>query len=144
MEFEVGEVIKILDFDIQKHGVQKPRWFVYLGRTDIFENPICLHIATTTTQVEKYHSGNRKSNAAVFFKSTDSPFDLDCVLDLNETPYSLDNKKVQTYTVEKKGSLTEPVLRQIFNKLKSSPKYSRKIIKDIQRGYKNINIDVKL
>ncbi|MGC9365527.1 MAG: hypothetical protein ACP5FK_00600 [bacterium] len=139
----VGSVIKWSNFPYPHHGNErKSRWFIYIGKTGIFTNPICMYLCTTTTSLDDFKKGGkRESHLRVFFKSKSSPFDENCLLDIDEKPYPFEEVRIfHNSDIEYKGDLEENKLREIYNKICKSNSYSFIVKKDIHKSLNSIGI----
>jgi hypothetical protein len=66
----------------------KARWFVHLGSSTRMVDPVFFHLSTTTTQMHYFEkNGSRAKHPFCYLKSSDTPFDQDCVIDLYEPPH---------------------------------------------------------
>lgn len=143
MILQVGTVIRWNNFPDPRYGTEiKPRWFIYLGRTDSLSNPIIIHIATTTTQLQHFESGGIRANHSHYkFSSKDTPFDEDCILDYEEKPYPVEQSIFEgNPDIEIKELLNENKIRMIYNQIRESNAYSKVIKLDIHRCLNNDGI----
>lgn len=138
-----GSVIKWIDFPNPRHGDEiKTRWFICLGKTGLFVKPEFLYLCTTTTNFVDFEKGEkREGHRKIHFYSNSSPFEEDCILDIDETPYSIEESKINNNSnIMHKGKLIENKLREIYNQIYLSPYYGLKVKIDIHNSFNKINI----
>lgn len=138
-----GTVFKWNNFPFPKFGDRgKPRWFIYLGDTGKTLAPIIAYIQTTTTQINSYQTGGPKvDHEYLLLRAVNTPFEKDCIIDFSIYPYTCDkNLLVNNRDIEMKGDLHEDQIRSIYNKIRKSSFYSRKIILDIHDSLNLIGI----
>lgn len=120
---------------------EKYRWFVFIGRQNFVDNPRCIYLCTTTTQIHKYKQ-NKKS-VCVEFKEKDSCFISDCIVCLDEIETSFTEEEFnKKYKPEYKGMVSQEKLREIARKLKQAD-ISPKVIKDILDSFKKDEVPTK-
>lgn len=121
MHLNVGDVIWWNEFPYPKGVGIKARWFICLGRSSVFHTPVFTYLCTTTTQIEKFESGGpRAGHALKRFDIKNFPvFDRECVLDLDEELYEIDENAIDRHhsNIEIKGSLDENTMRDIYKQL---------------------------
>jgi len=143
-EFKVGTVFKWNNFPDPKIGSEiKPRWFIYLGASSIFSNPIISYISTTTTKIKDFdQGGKRESHNKIDFLKGNFPFEEDCVLDLDEGYYPIENSKLEIVEeIEIKGELDKNIMKRIYNGILKSEKYSKRVLLDIQNSFNQAGIE---
>lgn len=136
-----GDVFRWKDFPYPKFGKEiKPRWFIYLGHTNVFQDPVIVHICTTTTNEGDFQKrGKRESHRYFLFELGKHPFDEQCLLDFDEDPYPFPQKDLECKPdIELKGSLDVGTLRIIYEGIYQSKHYSRTIKNDIYFSLKDI------
>lgn len=138
-KFEIGSVFRWDNFPSPRVGPPgiKPRWFIYLGQSDIFSQVVFAHFCTTTTQTQHFApGGSRQNHDKIKFAKGSSPFDEDCFLDCDEPPYTDSLQKLENEeNIEVKGILPEQTMRQIYNRLLLSNDYSYAVLCDIHRSF---------
>jgi len=128
---KVGTLFKWQNFPSpQFGGKKKPRLFVYLGDTGLLESPTRAYIHTTTTNLG--NPGNK-----IFFSAKKyNFFDQDCYLYYNEPPYTINKSTLKNNPkIEILGRLSEQVLKNIYNGILKSYKYSKIQILDIHASF---------
>lgn len=114
-----GTIFRWIDFPYPKFGDEvKPRWFIYLGDTGPFLNPVIVHICTTTTSLSEYcKGGNRESHKCLHFNDPKKyPFEQECILDLDEAPFPIEINEIKDNPkIEIKGELPSDDLKNIYN-----------------------------
>jgi hypothetical protein len=136
-----GDVFRWKDFPYPKIGSEvKPRWFIYLGHTNIFLDPVRVHLCTTTTNKQDFQKGGkRESHKHFLFEKGKHPFEEECLVDFNEDPDAFPKKDLENNPdVEPKGSLDARTLRIIYEGIYQSRRYSRRIREDIYFSLKDI------
>ncbi len=135
----VGTVFRWDQFPFPKFSSEeKPRWFIYLGKSSIFETPIFAYMCTTTSKTQYYKiGGSRDSNPHIIFRSGEYGFIEDCILDLKTGFYSqITLKQLETNPdIEIKDVLCEVMLRRIYKLILSTQFIPRKIKNDIHDCY---------
>jgi hypothetical protein len=136
---KVGTVFKWHNFEDRKDKDSKikPRWFVYLGKTSKFSLPIYHIICTTTTKLSKFETGGERENHDIIrFNHKTTPFEEDCVLDLNESYYSIEENKFENNNdIELIGELNDNDKRQLYKRILKSDFFSKKITFDIHESF---------
>jgi hypothetical protein len=138
-----GDVFKWVNFPYPKYGEEiKSRWFIYLGQTNPFLDPIISHICTTTTSKEDFEKGGRRrSHKCLRFEKGKFPFDQICLLDFDEIPYSFPKRELEENTnIEIKGKLDEKTIRTIYEGIYFSRLYSPKVKRDLRESLNLIGI----
>ena len=131
---ELGTVIKWEKYPFPRHDRKiKPRWFVYLGHTDIFSLPIQYYLATTTTSETRILS---PTDGCLLSVNKFTFFDCDCYIDYHERPHILLKNQVEKNSaVEKVGKLDEPILKVIYGGIRNSRMYSYRAKLDIYSSF---------
>ena len=140
---DAGTVFKWNNFkDRQYGGELKPRWFICLGDTGILTSPIIAHISTTTTKKAAFEiGGSRHKHAICTFYARETPFEEDCILDINEAYYPIVQADLQNNPdIEIKGQLTHDQMRMIYNRFRSSDQFSKKILLDIHESFNKVGV----
>lgn len=139
-----GDILLWKDFPYpQMGGKIKPRWFIYLGDSGILSNPIFAYICTTTTQMADFEKGGKREGHRHFcFKKGEFPFESDCLLDYDESPYHhLTKQELEKNTnIQVMGNLGQRLMREIYEGIYSSRSYSRIIKRDIRESINLIGI----
>ncbi len=116
----------------------KRRWFVHLGHSSAFNNPVYIYIITTTTQLQHYESCNNRSNHLyIRFDAGRFGFEQKCILDIDGGFYSsITEEKFSYYKFlcVKKGKFDDNTLRGVYNLLIKSQHISKKIKQDIHES----------
>jgi len=116
----------------------KRRWFVYLGRSSTFNNPVYIYIITATTQLRHYESYNNRSNhLCIRFDAGRFGFEQKCILDIDGGFYSSITEERFNYyksSCIKKGRFDENTLRGVYNLLIKSQYISKRIKRDIHES----------
>lgn len=122
----------------------KRRWFVYLGHSYTFNNPVYIYIITATTQLQHYESYNNRSNhLCIRFDAGKFGFEQKCILDIDGGFYSsITEEKFNYYksSCVKKGKFDENTLREIYNLFIKSQHISKKIKQDIHESLNSAEI----
>jgi len=141
---DAGTVIKWNNFPFPRIGdVIKPRWFVCLGSSGALSEPVFLYLYTTTTNIDDFEQGGkRERHTHCHLRASDTPFDEDCVLDIDVDMYTPTESQVikDLKNIEVKGRLNEQYMRMIYNLIIRSSKISKKIKIDIHDSFNKIGI----
>lgn len=131
---KVGDVFRT-EKDYTSTGFDpKPRWFIYLGKVSVFNNPQNIFLCTTTTQLQNYKS--EPQNTLVYFFKKDGLFTEDCLAYLKSIETGFTFEKFTTYYEPVfKGNIGYNKLREIILKLKSIG-ISRRIMQDILDSFR--------
>ena len=138
-----GTVIKWNNFPNPRYGDEiKPRWFVCLGNSGLLASPTVVYLSTTTTNMEDFNPGGKRERHTICrFSSNRSPFDEDCVLDIDEGPYSIPKNQIEgNVDIEIKGQFQEQEMRMIYNQVLRSGHFSKRIKLDIHRSLNDAGI----
>jgi len=138
-----GTVFKWNNFPFPRFGGQgKPRWFIYLGNTGKILTPTIAYIQTTTSKITSYQTGGPKVNHDyLLLRAINTPFEKDCIIDFSIQPYSLNKNLLENNKdIKISGNLHENQIRSIYNKIRKSSFYSRKIKLDIHDSLNLIGI----
>jgi hypothetical protein len=86
----VGTVIKYKKYPHGNDGKVKDYWFIVLGKSSVFNTPICYHLFKTTAQTQYYLPGaERAGRCHKFLGQKAFPFfDCDCCIDFDFPPES--------------------------------------------------------
>ena len=140
----VGTVIKWNDFkDGRKGGDTKSRWFIYLGDSGYFSVQLLIYICTTTTNESDFQKGGKRENHSYKrFLASNTPFDEDCILDFDESPFSYTKEIFERNPdIEEKGFLDNNTLISVYKGILKSKAYSKKIILDIHNSLNMIGLE---
>jgi hypothetical protein len=127
----------------QKGGEIKLRWFIYLGDSGIFSNPIFAYICTTTTQRKDFQKGEKRAeHRYLLFRKGEFPFEEECLLDFDELPYQHFTKEAleKNPDIEIKGTLEPRTIRTIYEGIYYSKLYSPRMKRDIRESLNQIGI----
>ena len=130
----IGDVIRWNEYPYPQYNNRiKPRWFVYIGRTDLFKYPTQYYFVTTTTRQTRIISSKDGCFLSVNkFKFLTS----DCYIDYEERPHVIAKSKVEKNAdIEPLGELDEKTLKEIYNGIIKSSKYSPVIRLDIYNSF---------
>lgn len=111
----------------------KPRWFVYLGRASVFDEEIDIYICTATTQLKRYENINKTK--LVYFQSSSSLFEKDCLLYLDDIETRFTKEKFEEYSPVFKGNIGTDKLHEIIMKLPDT-NIPMKIKRDIIESFR--------
>lgn len=144
---EVGTVFiwHSFPFPRYKKNEIKDRWFIYIGKTSILDSNKLIYLVTTTTSIKEFETGGSRDNHQnIKFIPDDSPFEAECILDIDERPYLFSQDDFDRQTdIEIKECLNQQYLIKIYNKISLSNAYSKVQKLDIyncfiEAGIKNI------
>jgi hypothetical protein len=103
-----------------------------------------MYLCTTTTNLRDFEpGGKREHHTTCLFKtaSPDSPFDEDCILDIDEGPYSLPEAQISNNKdIEIKGKIGEQDMRMIYNRVVRSHRFSNRVKRDIHQSFNDAGI----
>jgi hypothetical protein len=136
-----GDVFRWKDFPYPRIGSEvKARWFIYFGNTNVFLDPVRVHLGTTTTNRQDFQKGGRRESHRHFlFEKGKHPFAKECLLDFDEDPDAFPKKELENNPdIELKGPLDVKTLRRIYEGIYQSKRYSPKIKEDIYFSLKDI------
>ncbi len=142
---QAGDVFRWNNFPEPKYNTDdiKPRWFVYLGDTGKLRTPVTFYLLTATTKLASIEPGGTKHGHSVCrYHPNSSPFDLECIIDVDEGPYPMVNPGTlpSNPDIEAKGSLTEQQMRELYNKVLRSQHFSRAVLRDVHRSFNDAGI----
>jgi len=139
-----GDIFRWSNFPDPKYNTDdiKPRWFVYLGDTGKLRTPVIVYLLTATTNLASTEPGGVKHGHSVCrYHPNSSPFDLECIIDVDEGAYTVDPGTLAgNPDIEIKGSLTEQQMRELYNKLVRSQHYNKFVLRDIHRSFNDAGI----
>jgi hypothetical protein len=138
-----GDVFRRANFPYPQFGREiKARWFIYLGQTTPFIQPIIAHISTTTTVKADFETEGRKETHKYFrFEKGKYPFEQECYLDFDEEPYAFPKKELESNPdIEYKATLDHRTLRAIYEGIYRSNYYPRQVKMDIRESFNQIGI----
>lgn len=132
---KIGDVFRT-EKDYTSTGREaKPRWFVYLGRVSVFEEPRNIYLCTTTTQISSVRYKNLSSDSLVYFYRKDGLFESDCLLYLEDIISQFTEQKFKEYNPVYKGNIGNKKLSEIIRKIKTV-EISGKIKRDILESFR--------
>jgi len=140
---KAGTVIKWNNFPHPRFGKEiKTRWFICLGNSGILTEPVFIYLCTTTTNLDDFKQGGKKErHTTCQFKANITPFEEDCVLDIDEGPYPIPKSQItDSIDIEIKGELDEQNMRMIYNHVVRSSRFSKKEKLDIHRSLNDAGI----
>src|SRR5690606_5144995 len=141
-KLKVGTIFKWKNFPNPKSGEPKTRWFIYLGKTSALFPPEKYIISTTTTQISHFEIGGlREKHDYIKYDQQSSPFNKECILDLDEIPYSdLLSILINNDDIEVMGELNTNKKLHLYNRILKSEKFSKILKKDIHTSLNNDGI----
>jgi hypothetical protein len=140
---KAGTVIKWHNFPFPRYGGGiKARWFVCLGDSGKFADSLFVYLCTATTQLQEFGPGGKRERHTICrFSAKNTPFEEDCVVDIDEGPYALVQAQIENNKdVETKGQIGEQNMRMIYNFVVRSSHFSRKEKLDIHRSFNDAGI----
>jgi len=145
LNFNVGDIFKWNNFPDPRIGTTiKPRWFIYLGETGYLSQIQFLYLSTTTTQIQDFQPGGKRSSHDKFtFKKSNFPFfEEDCIIDFDEQIFSVPKTKIQEKKddIEMMGNLNIDMLRMIYKRLLKSPYCAPMVLNDIHESFNRAGI----
>lgn len=145
MCLNVGDVIRWENYPDPRYGTEiKARWFICIGKTDIFSQPTFFYTFTTTTQNNHFlPGGSRYGHDHFLFKTSEFPFFTeDCILDYEEPLIPIRQDQLNRYKedIQLMGRLDQDRIRMIYNKLLKSQNCSKIILRDIHSSLNNAGI----
>lgn len=138
-----GTVFRWENFPYPKFGSEiKSRWFICLGDSGPFSSPILAHLCTSTTKIQDFQSGGKRaSHRHLLLQPTNTPFEVECLIDFDEGLHSYPKKDLTGNSeIQIKGELDTKILVCIFNKLVLSRFISFQVLMDIHTSLNNIGI----
>lgn len=139
-----GDVFWWKEFPFRRKGGEtKPRWFIYLGDSGIFSQPVFAFICTTTTQIDDFkRGGNRENHQRYFFKKGEFPFEAECILDFDEPPFADITKEdlEKNPNIEIRGTLSPRVMREIYEGIYNCRLYSPRVKRDVRESLNLVGI----
>lgn len=131
---QIGDVIRWNKYPYsQYNNIKKPRWFVYIGCTDIFSITIYYYFVTTTTKKTRIIT---PKDGCSLFTNKFSFFTSNCYIDFEERPHTIIKSKVEKNPdIEKVGELDKKTLKEIYNGIRKSSKYSFRARLDIYNSF---------
>lgn len=140
---KAGTVIKWNNFPHPRYGKEiKARWFICLGDSGTITEPVFTYLCTTTTKFDDFkQGGKRERHTTCQFKANITPFEEDCILDIDEGPYSIRKSQIaNNVDIEIKGELKEQDMRVIYNRIVRSSRFSKMVKIDIHRSFNDAGI----
>ena len=133
---QIGDVIKWKKYPNPRFGnTIKPRWLVYIGCTDIFSIPLRYYFVTTTRQKTRIIT---PKDGCSLLTNEFSFFTYPCYIDYDERPITIIKSIVEKnlgLDIEEVGELNEKKLKQIYNGIRKSSKYSFQEKLDIYNSF---------
>jgi hypothetical protein len=140
---KAGTVIKWNKFPYARlGGEKKTRWFICLGDTGKLSDPIFIHLCTTTTNLRDFEpGGKRERHTTCLFRSSKTSFDEDCILDIDEGPYSITQSEIENNAdIEVRGEIGEQDMRMVYNRVVRSGHFSKREKMDIHRSFNDAGV----
>lgn len=110
----------------------KERYFIYLGRSNIFESPIYFFSCTTTTRFENYKN---KKSVCVEFNYSPTLFTQHCLICLDNLFDNMTVTEFEFYEPKLIGSIDKTKIKEIKEKLPKAD-ISPIVLKDILASFK--------
>lgn len=135
-DLRCGDVFVWRDFPYQHDEKIKDRWFVFLGRMDITNNPVFYYMQTTTTNIDVFEKGGpRQSHKTIKMTAAETPFREDCVLDATIATVNLTEEQLDKFSpcFKYKGHLPENKKMEILKKIDTT--YSKIKCRDIRNSF---------
>lgn len=135
---KLGTVIYWRNFPYQRHGLSKPRFFVYLGRTQYGDTKDDVYLFTTTSHTEYFDAGRKRADHLIVpFKQGEYGFSEDCVLDLDEKPHALTPPDIERCKkdIQYLDTLPTQKLREIYEKINRSNNQAGYVRSDIHNSF---------
>lgn len=131
---QIGDVIKWKKYPNPRFdNIIKPRWLVYIGCTDIFSIPLQYYFVTTTTRSTRIIS---PKDGCYLLTNEFSFFTYNCYIDYDERSITIRKSIVEkNLDIEKVGELDEKKLKEIYNGIRKSSKYSFQARLDIYNSF---------
>lgn len=141
----VGTVFIWSDYPYQKDKKVKNRYFVYLGTSGPFLNPIYIYIATATTQQNYYQQGGKRANRnCLNFKKGKFGFKKDCLIDPNLLDSSITLPTFEKFgtdgQIKELSTLPNEILIDLYKLIRLAPHLIPKIKHDIRNNLNKIGI----
>lgn len=129
--------------DRRKGGDIKPRWFIYLGDSGYFSIQLVIYICTTTTKESDFQKGGKRENHSyIKFSASNTPFEEDCILDFDESPFIYPKEKfANDPDIENIGILDDNTLRSIYKRILKSQAFSKIAKHDIHESLNVVGIE---
>lgn len=128
---KVGTIFKWNNFPYPQFGSRKKlRWFIYLGDSGPFFEPVRSYLHTTTTTL-------MPSEPCFFFDAKKCDFfEQDCRLYYNEKPYTFNKSELQNNRdVEIVDRLSEGIMKILYEGIRKSNKYTKMEKLDIHTSF---------
>ena len=114
----IGEIFRWRDFPHQLYGDVKPRYFIYMGKTNFEIDPSFAYLYTTTGKLEYYTGdGKRANNSHLIFRKDEYCFTSDCVLDVDMGLHEIELSEIDNNesSIDLLARLTEEKIIEIYN-----------------------------
>ena len=129
-EFEIGGIYRTENaFSGRMDGREaKSRWFIYLGKSGLFEKPVLLYLLTATTQIHHFQTGGDKAGMNyVLFPAGCCGFEADCAVCADELIDNMSLSAFEQLVPVKKGKLSDQKAKELYEKIRNSRYIMRKI-----------------
>jgi hypothetical protein len=141
---DIGTVFKWKNYPKQSDSITKDRWFVYLGTSSKFYEPLNVFIFTTTSQTNLYEpwEEREKNKNTLKFKAGEFGFDVDCILDVFyfKNNWTLEEFEKYKDNFDIKGKVSDDKLKIIYEKILKETTIQKIIKTDIRINLNNIRI----
>jgi len=141
---DIGTVFKWINYPKQSDSIKKDRWFVYLGTSSKFCEPLNVFIFTTTSQTNLYEPWEKRENNknTLKFKAGEFGFDVDCILDVFyfQNNWTLEEFEKYKDNFDIKGKVSDDKLKIIYEKILKETTIQKIIKTDIRINLNNIRI----
>lgn len=134
---DAGDVICWRNFPYPRdaRGGHKTRWFVCLGRSGLYAQPVFVYLCTPTTVSRYYEAGGeRANNQHLRITRGEQGFTEDCILDVDVNLYddiTADQLTKAQSDIEYIRKADEEFMRRIWKLVLGSVHVSRKVKADI-------------
>lgn len=130
-DYKVGQVYKTTKPFSSTGFDAKERYFIYLGRSSILENPIYFFSCTTTTRFENYKDRKR---ICVRFEYSPTLFTQPCLICLDNLFDNMTVSEFESFNPKFIGNIDKSKIKEIKEKLPKS-NISPIILKDILASF---------
>lgn len=130
---KVGDVFRVEKEYTSTGNNAKQRWFIYLGKVSVFQNPQNIFLCTTTTNLPLYAS--LPKNTIVYFNKKDGLFTENCLIYLKTITTEFTQEKFDEYNPVFKGNIGSNKLREIIIKLKTVG-IAQRLLQDILNSFR--------
>ena len=130
---KVGDVFRVEKEYTSTGNNAKQRWFIYLGKVSVFQNPQNIFLCTTTTNLSLY--SDLPKNTIVYFSQGNGLFTENCLIYLKTIKTEFTQEKFDEYDPIFKGNIGKDKLHEIITKLKTAG-IAQRLLQDILNSYR--------